>query len=352
LGASLFAGTFAERKGTSNRLWVATGKAAGKVSGAFGSLFAPTTWPVPPLVRRVSVALELAVFLALTALVASFLDPHFAPTSARGVGVFAGMFIALAVGTLAYVLAQSSIARASGVTGVFQIRPGYWLVVAIGVLASRVIGFVPGFLFGLPAGFAVMGAVEGANRRDGMRALIALLTPLVVGLLCWLLTIPTDLALKSLSLANNLVSGGLMAVISAAQTVFLLVFFVALWQTFLEALPIRGLSGWTLFTHNRVVWFAVFAVTAFLAVHTLINPNATAVQMVDNRALLVIVLVLALYSAAAVGTWLLFNAGQLRGESGIPKRGTLAALGLTILVWLCLCGFGAALAVLRNLGPK
>ena len=45
LSASLFAG----RKSTSNRLWVATGKAAGQVSGALGSLFAPTTWPVPPL---------------------------------------------------------------------------------------------------------------------------------------------------------------------------------------------------------------------------------------------------------------------------------------------------------------
>ena len=352
LGASLFADAFSGRKGADNRLLATAGNAASRVGGAVGSLFAPTTWPVPPLARRVGVALELAVFLALTALVAAFLDPRFAPTEARGVGIFAGLLIALAVGTLAYALAQSFTARASGVTGAFQIRPGYLLVAAACVLLSRVIGFVPGFLFGLPAGFAVMGAVEGVNRREGTLSFVALIAPLVVGLLFWLLTIPTDSALRGLAQANNIVSGGLMAVIGAAQAMFLLVFFVALWQTFFEALPIRGLSGWTLFTRNRVAWFIVFAITAFLVAHALINPNSTVLQMVDNRALLVIVLALAIYSAAAVGMWLLFNAGQLRGEGRASRPGALIALGLTILVWLCLCGSGAALAVLGNLGLK
>ena len=351
LGASLLADTLAGRKGTSNRLALAAGGVAGRVGGAVGSLFVPTTWAVPPLVKRVATALELTVFLALAALVAAFLDPSFAPTSARGVGVFAGVLIALAVSTLSYTLAQSGTARTAGVTGAFQMRPGYLLVVAVCVLASRLIGYVPGFLFGLPAGFAVMGALEGAKRRDGILALVALIAPLAVGLLFWLLAVPTDLALQGLAQANDIVSGGLMAVIGAVQTVFLLVFFVALWQTFFEALPIPGLSGWTLFTRSRGVWFVVFALTAFLAAHTLLNPNATAVQMVDNRALLLLGLALAIYSAVAVGLWLLFNAGQLRGE-GKPKPTALIALGLTIVVWLCLCLSGAVLAVLRNLGPK
>ncbi len=351
LGASLLADTLAGRKGTSNRLVLAAGGVAGRISGALGFLFVPTTWPVPPLVKRVATALELTVFLALAALVAAFLDPPFAPTSARGVGVFAAMLVALAVSTLSYTLAQSGTARVSGVTGAFQMRPGYLLVLAMCVLASRLIGYVPGFLFGLPAGFAVTGALEGAKRRDGMLALVALLAPLAVGLLFWLAAVPTDLALRGLSQANDMVSGGLMAVVGAAQAVFLLVFFVALWQTFFEALPIPGLSGWTIFTRNRGVWFVVFALTAFLAAHTLLNPNATAMQMVDNRALLLLGLALAIYSAAAVGLWLLFNAGQLRGE-GKPKPTALIALGLTIVVWLCLCLSGAALAVLRNLGPK
>jgi uncharacterized membrane protein len=244
------------------------------------------------------------------------------------------------------------VARNAGVTGAFQIRPGYLIVAAACVLLSRVIGFVPGFLFGLPAGFVVMSAVEGANRREGLLSFVTLFVPLVVGLLFWLLAIPTDLALRGLAQANNRVSSGLMAVVGAAQTAFLLVFLVALWQTFFETLPIRGLSGWTLFTRNRVVWFIVFAITAFLAAHTLINPNTTALQWMDNRALLVLFLALALYSAVAVGTWLLFNAGQLRGEGQASRPGALVALGLTILVWLCLCGLGAVLAVLGNLVPR
>lgn len=352
LGASLFADTYAERK--ENRVLAALGGAAGKVGGAVGSIFAPTTWKLPPFVRRVAVALELAIFLALTALVASFLDPHFTPTNARGVGIFAGMFAALAVGTLVYALVQSATARAFGVTGVFQIRPGYLLVVAACVLVSRLLGFVPGYLFGLPAGFAALGAVEGARRRDGMLALVALLAPLAIGLIFWMLAIPTDLALRGLAQGqiNATVSSGLIVFLGAVQAAFLLVFLVTLWQTFFELFPIGGLSGWTLFTRARLVWFVLLVVTVFLAAHVLINPNATALEMPSNRALLLIVVVLAIYSAAAVGTWLLLNAHRLRGEGTAPKRSTLLTLALTILVWLCVCGLGAALAVLRYLGPK
>jgi hypothetical protein len=141
------------------------------------------------------------------------------------------------VSTLSFALAQSGTARASGVTGAFQMRPGYLLVVAMCVLASRLIGYVPGFLFGLPAGFAVTGALEGAKRRDGMLALVALIAPLAVGLLFWLLAVPTDLALQSLAQANNVVSGGLKPS-SARRRRCSCSCSVALWQTFFEALPI------------------------------------------------------------------------------------------------------------------
>jgi hypothetical protein len=102
----------------------------------------------------------------------------------------------------------------------------------------------------------------------------------------------------------------------------------------------------------RLVWFLFLVATVFLAAHVLINPNATALEMPANRALLLIVVVLAIYSAAAVGTWLLINASRLRGVGAAPKRSTLVTLALTILVWLCVCGSGAALAALRYLGPK
>lgn len=352
LSGSLFVDALAGRQ--SNRLWAALIGATSKVGGAFGSLFAPTTWKVPPLVRRLAVALELAVFLALTALVASFLDPYLAPTSARGVGIFVCMLVALAVGTFAFALTQSAVSRACGVTGAFQIRPGYLIVVAVCVLVSRLIGFAPGYLFGLPAGLAVLGAVEGARRRDGMLAFVALLAPLAVGLVFWGLTIPTDLALRSMaqSQVDAAVSGGMTAVIGAVQTAFLFVFLVAVWQTFFELFPVAGLNGWTLFTRARLVWFVLLVAAAFLVLHTLVNPTAMAPEATENRALLLIIVALGVYSAAAVGTWLLFNGGRLRGEGAALPRGTLITLALTILVWLCVCGLGAAMAVLRSLGPK
>jgi len=352
LGAWLFRDALAERK--ENRALAAVGGVAARVGGAVGSLFAPTTWKLPPLVRRVAVALELAVFLALTALVASFLDPHFAPSNTRGVGIFAGMLVAFAVVTLVYALAQSGAARAFGVAGVFQIRPGYLLIVAACVLVSRLLDFVPGYLFGLVAGFAVLGALEGAKRRDGTLALVAILAPLVVGLISWALTIPTDLALRNVAQGqvNATVSGGLTTALGAAQSALLLVFLVALWQTFFELFPVTGLNGWTLFTRSPVVWFVLMVAAAFLTLHLLVNPSATALEMPENRALLLLVVVLAVYSAAAVGTWLLFNAHKLRSVDTPPRRSAVVIMVLTILVWLCVGGAGVVLVALRYLGPR
>jgi len=173
-----------------------------------------------------------------------------------------------------------------------------------------------------------------------MLALVALVVPLAVGAIAWILAIPTDLALRGLAEGqmNATLSSGLTTVVGALQAGFLLVFFVALWQTFFELFPIAGLNGWTLFTRGRAVWFLAFVITAFLTIHILINPNATILDAPKNRMLLLIVVMLAIYSAVAVGTWLLFNAGRLRGEGTTLKRGTLVTLALTILVWLCVCG--------------
>lgn len=352
LGAWLFRDTLVERN--ESRALAAVGGVAARVGSAVGALFAPTTWKLPPPVRRAAVAVELAVFLALTALVASFLSPHFAPSSARGVGIFAGMLVAFTVVALVYALAQSATARTFGVSGVFQIRPGYLIVVAVCVLVSRLLDFVPGYLFGLVAGFAVLGALEGARRRDGMLALVALLAPLAVGLIAWGLTIPTDLALRNMAQGqlNATVSGGLTAVLGALQAGLLLVFLVALWQTFFELFPISGSSGWKLFTSSSMVWFVLMVAATFLTMHLLVNPGGTALEMPENRALVLLVVVLAIYSAAAVGTWLLFNAPRLRGAGTPPRRSAVVIMVLTILVWLCVGGAGVALAVLRYLGPR
>ena len=91
---------------------------------------------------------------------------------------------------------------------------------------------------------------------------------------------------------------------------------------------------------------------AFMTLHLLVNPGGTALEMPENRALVLLVVVLAIYSAAAVGAWLLFNAPRLRGVGASPRRSAVIIVILTILVWLCTCGSGAALVALRYLGPR
>jgi len=120
----------------------------------------------PPLVRRVAVALELAVFLALTALVASFLDPHFAPSNTRGVGIFAGMLVlSLWLRWSMRLPSRAQHERSAWLAcSRFARLPAHR---AACVLVSRLLDFVPGYLFGLVAGFAVLGALEAPSAVTG-----------------------------------------------------------------------------------------------------------------------------------------------------------------------------------------
>jgi hypothetical protein len=321
------------------------------------------TWKAAaPPVRRVALALELAVLLALTALIAAFLDPRFAPAEARGVGLFFGLLIALACVTSASALGTWLAARATGAAGMFQMRPGYLLLVSACAIVSRAIGFVPGFLFGLPAAWVETKTPDGNASPDERLARLAAIAPAVaamaaplgLGLLCWALTIPTDLALRGLAHSSLPValSGGLAAAVNALQTVLLLATMLALWQALFEALPIGGLRGWTLFTRLRPAWAIVFVVAAFSAFHLLLNPRLTLAELPQNRAVIAVLIGVAVYSAAALGAWLLFNAGRLRGQGPAPARRVLIMLGLTILIWLCLCGLGAFLSAWSYLGSR
>jgi len=366
LGASLFT-DMAERLHRSNRVLQWAAHTAGKAEQAFSTAFAPMTWKAAaPPVRRVALAFELAVLLALTALIAAFLDPHHAPQSAggeaRGVGLFFGLLIALACVTIASALGTGLAARATGAAGMFQMRPGYLLLVSACAIVSRAIGFVPGFLFGLPAAWVETKTPDGNaspdERQAGLAAIApsvaAMAAPLGLGLLCWALTIPTDLALRGLAHSSipAALAGGLAAAVNALQTVLLLAVMLALWQALFEALPIGGLRGWTLFTRLRPAWAIVFVVAAFSAFHLLLNPRLTLAELPQNRALIAVIIGVAVYSAAALGAWLLFNAGRLRGQGPAPARRVLIMLSLTILIWLCLCALGAFLSAWSYLGSR
>ncbi len=56
--------------------------------------------------------------------------------------------------------------------------------------------------------------------------------------------------------------------------------------------------------------------------------------------------------ALTVSLILTIGINLTEGADYPTKPITLITLGLTILMWLCLCLSGAALAVMRTLGPK
>jgi len=112
------------------------------------------------------------------------------------------------------------------------------------------------------------------------------------------------------------------------------VFLVALWQTFFELFPVTGLNGWTLFTRSPVVWFVLMVAAAFLTLHLLVNPSATTLEMPENRALLLLVVVLAVYSQRQWGHGCCSMPTDCVAWRR-PQAQRSRHNGVTILVWLC-----------------
>jgi hypothetical protein len=224
------------------------------------------------------------------------------------------------------------------------------------VLMSYLTGLLPGFFYALVLGSALL-AVPGDNRRrPALLAAAGLGALLVMGLIFWALSIPTDLALRNLGYGAEGGLGALGAtVVDVLQALFALIFFVALQGAFFELLPVGNLSGGYLFRWSGIVWgIASFLVSA-LMMHTLINPLANAPGLAHNRAVLALAGGLAFYTFVALVVWLTVHG---RGLAGLSKEGaplarkSLVALALTIALWIVVCACGLISAAWGSLAAR
>ncbi|HET7376791.1 MAG TPA: hypothetical protein VFK30_08790, partial [Anaerolineae bacterium] len=130
---------------------------AKRVQHSARAFFAPETLTVGSASLRRSVSIVmLIVFVGLTALFAAFIDPEFNPGSGRGVGIFLSLFFAIGLISLIYAQTQIRSARSMTLAAALRIRPLNLVIILMAALLSRVIGFLPGFVIGLPASYALI----------------------------------------------------------------------------------------------------------------------------------------------------------------------------------------------------
>ncbi len=337
LTATLFDETFsgAQRRSLpANRVTEAIGSLGKRFSRALSVAATPTAWKFGDArVLRAATVVVLTAFFALTALIASFLDPNFQPNTATGIVTFITLLIALVVVNLAAAFVGAGAARARQASPGLQVRPGAVLLVAVSVAISRGIGFLPGYLVALPAGLALI-ASEPDRDHDAAVGRASIFAAVGVGLAAWLLSWPIEAL--SAGLAGSPGSGAAslaLTVTGGLQSTLLTIFLIAFQFALFELFPIRSTTGRLWFSQRRLIWGVVFGVVMFGALHTLFNPNRTGLDALRNPGLLPLSAVITVYSGVTLVAWLLTNESRIRGQGDVNRRSALTA-GVLIVAWL------------------
>ncbi|MEX0873531.1 MAG: FGLLP motif-containing membrane protein [Actinomycetota bacterium] len=144
-------------------------------------------------------------------------------------------------------------------TSTLRFYPVAIIISAVTVLASRLVGFEPGYMYG-----AIVGAVTIASmspREEGRTASVKIVVLIATALAAWGLSIPVaDAAAKPDPSFVILVLDALLAVTFVGSVE------VALFN----AMPVRWFDGRDIWDSNKWLWLVVTAPVAFLFVHVLL----------------------------------------------------------------------------------
>jgi len=233
-------------------------------------------------------------------IVFSLLDRTWNPLSVAGLVLFLNMTIAYGVVGIADDLMQWRALRSWGVPAEITVRPANFLVSVSSTLTSRLFGLVPGLMFGTPEALHVDVSLLDQGKRNRLLKISAI-TFLVVGSGLWLTTVATSL-IQRLPLSNIL---GTM--IGGFEGFLLVVFAVALENTFVQMLGFPGGFGQTLKQKNRWLWIAGLVGITFAFYHTLINPRGELAEALKEANVIVFFCVTATFVIVAFALWLYFR---------------------------------------------
>jgi hypothetical protein len=223
--------------------------------------------------RRVVAGAALFVgFVAIAALISSFLDPRFGwnPSS---LWLFLGWCAGVAIVTLGFQLPAVVLGvRRKRHIG-FRVLVGSIVVAALCVGASRVFRLEPGYCYGLIAVFAFMPSLP--EESSGRLATVSALFVLGLSLVAWVAWVPVQVAAS-----HPHPSPALLVLEAALGVVFILgIESVAFGMLPLPFLPGRDAAAW-----NRWAWAGVFGLGLLAFVWILLQPGsgfATEVHHVD-----------------------------------------------------------------------
>jgi len=240
--------------------------------------------------------LRLVLIVLFYGLAFSLLDRTWNPFSVTGLVLFLNMAVAYGIVGIADDLVQWRILKKWGKPAEINLRPTNIIIAAASTITSRLLSLVPGLMFGTPEALVVNELRLGTKRRFYLLKISAY-TLLAIGLGLWALTSITAFVQRQ-NISDNLgnVVGGL-------EGFLLIVFAVALENTFIQMLGMHGSFGEAIRKKNRWLWLLGLMGITFAFYHTLINPRGELAAALQESNVWIFLGVTGAFVILAFGLW-------------------------------------------------
>jgi hypothetical protein len=239
---------------------------------------------------------KLAGVVLFYGLVFSLLEHNWNPFSLTGIVLFVQMTIAYGIVGIADDILQWLALRRWGLDADLTVRPTNLLLAVVSTASSRLFSVVPGLMFGTPEALHAEEGTFDSNTKNRLLKISAI-TFVVIIVVFWIPTIATSLLLQ-ISLPRFLAD-----LIGGLEAFLLVVFAVALENTFVQTLGFPGGFGQALKRKNRWLWLAALAAVTFLFFHTLINPRGQLASAIQEGNVLVLLIAAVAFMAVSFGFW-------------------------------------------------
>ena len=252
----------------------------------------------------------LVLYLLLAALLYAFLDNTFPFQNAAR--TFGTTLFGIAVGTaVSQVPGELYVRRRYHSRG--KVRVALWTLIlaAACVLITRITGVQPGYVYGIIGGFSFGIALSADDH--GRMAFRGMSVLLVVGLAAWFARIPFEPSV-------GLVSGDTGAVINQ---VLADIFIGAVQGTAIGLIPLKFLTGETLFSWSRWKWAVLWGVAILFFAHVVLYPVSSFTPNPSPTGVWTILLTVVIYGAIALGFWWFFRQRSIRHERYKAKAAAL-----------------------------
>ncbi|MGA7173677.1 MAG: FGLLP motif-containing membrane protein [Candidatus Dormiibacterota bacterium] len=250
----------------------------------------------------------------LGAVLDGFLDPKFG-FSASSALTLASLILALLVSIAVPNLAAFYYRKLRHRPTTFRLHalPAGLTVALVSVLISRVTSFEPGYLYGLVCGVAF--TTQLAVHEDGHVAGVSSLCSMLVAVVAWLIWVPVHSAavLPGAAAWQVLLSDLLAAV-----------FVGGLVGNVVGLLPLNFMQGGTLAKWHKGAWAAVYGVTTFGFIQTMLQPKS-AVANHSSAPVITALILFILFGGGSIAFYLYFARKKREGKDEAPANQDTAA---------------------------